>query len=363
MEITAAVLRDRAEPYVIEQVELGPPGPGEVLVRTVAVGMCHTDVLPRNEALPLPLPLIVGHEGAGVVEAVGDGVEGISPGDHVVLSFDSCGECGNCAKGQPAYCETFMVRNLFGRRLDGSTGVTDGSGAEVSSRWFGQSSFATYAVATARNTVVVDKSLPLETLAPLGCGIQTGAGSILVALDVQPGTSVAIYGAGAVGLAAVMAAKVAGASTIVAVDLHASRLALAEEVGATHTIDGSAPDVAMQVLAATGGGAQYALDTTGVPSVIQGALLGLRMTGVLGMVGAQTADLVLDPTALLGKTATGIFEGSVVPQEFVPRLISLWQDGKFPFDRLIETFPLSAINEAEHASLSGKVIKPVLLTS
>lgn len=361
MEITAAVLRDKAAPYSVETVELAPPGPRELLVRVVAVGMCHTDMLPRAPELPLPLPLIGGHEAAGVVEAVGEGVAAAAAGDHVVVSFDSCGACAACTAGQPAYCETFMIRNLFGRRLDGSTGVTDAGGADISSRWFGQSSFATHALATERNVVVVDPSLPLEVLAPLACGIQTGAGSILSALDVQPGSAVAVYGAGAVGLSAVMAAKVAGASTIIAVDLHQHRLDLASELGATHVIDGSASDVVGQVLAASGGGAGYALDTTGVPGVILGALQGLRMTGKLAMVGAQQGDLVLDGSALLGKTALGVFEGSVVPQEFIPRLIALWQDGRFPFDRLVETFPLSQINEAEQASVSGKVIKPVLL--
>lgn len=363
MQITAAVLRARDEPYSIETVELADPGAGEVLVRVVAVGMCHTDTLPRSPDLPLPLPLIAGHEAAGVVEAVGGGVDTVAVGDHVVVSFDSCGECANCTAGQPAYCDTFMIRNLFGRRIDGSTGVTDAEGEEISSRWFGQSSFATHALATVRNVVVVDPSLPLETLAPLACGIQTGAGTVLSTLDVQPGTSVAVFGAGAVGLSAVMAAKVAGADTIVAVDVHDHRLALATELGATHTINGADADLVAQIFAATGGGAQYALDTTGTPSVIQAALQGLVMTGVCALVGAQQGDLVLDPSALLGKTVIGVFEGSVVPQEFIPRLIALWQDGKFPFDRLIETFPFSAINEAEQASLSGKVIKPVLLTA
>jgi aryl-alcohol dehydrogenase len=216
-------------------------------------------------------------------------------------------------------------------------------------------------VATSRNVVVVDKSLPLEQLAPLACGIQTGAGTMLSALDVQPGTSVAVFGAGAVGLAAVMAAKVAGATTIVVVDLHEHRLQLAKELGATHTIDGNASDLVGQILGITGGGAHYALDTTGVPAVITAALQGLRMTGACALVAVQQGDLVLDGAVLLGKTLVGVFEGSVVPQEFIPRMIELWQDGKFPFDRLIETFPLSQINEAEQASISGKVIKPVLV--
>ena len=362
MEITAAVLRDPNGAYALETVTLADPRPDEVLVRIVGAGMCHTDVLPRGEATISPPPIITGHEGAGVVEAVGSDVTGIGVGDHVVLSYDSCGACENCLKGRSAYCETFLMRNLLGRRADDfSTGVTDANGGEVASRWFGQSSFATYAMATAHNVVVVDPSLPLDVLGPLGCGIQTGAGSILVALDVQPGTSVVVFGAGAVGLAAVMAAKVAEASTIIAVDLNPARLELALELGATHTIAGDADDVVMQILGLTDGGAHYAVDTTGVPAVMVNALAATRIGGAVGFVGIQVGDLVLDGVALVGKQVTGILEGSADPHTFVPRMIELWQAGKFPFDRLIQHFPLSEINEAEQASLSGAVVKPVLL--
>lgn len=360
MQITAAVLRSKDGPYALETVELADPAGDEVLVRIVGAGMCHTDVLPRADVSFSPPPIITGHEGSGVVEAVGADVVGIAVGDHVVLSFESCGECAACAAGHPAHCETFLVRNLLGRRLDFTTGVVDASGAEVASRWFGQSSFATHAMATARNVVVVDKALPIEKLGPLGCGIQTGAGSVLVALDVQPGTSIVVFGAGAVGLAGVMAAAVAEASVIVAVDLHQHRLDLALELGATHVIDGAAADVVAQVHALTGGGANYVLDTTGVPAVMLNALGALRLGGVAGFVGIQTGDLVLDGSALVGKTVIGILEGNTDPHTFIPRMIELWQSGRFPFDRLIEEFPLSAINEAEAASLSGRVIKPVL---
>jgi aryl-alcohol dehydrogenase len=360
MQITAAVLRAADGPYVLEPVELAEPLADEVLVRIFAAGMCHTDVLPRGEVTFSPPPIITGHEGAGVVEAVGADVTGIAIGDHVVLSFDSCGACAACTAGAPAHCETFLLRNLLGRRLDFTTGVTDAAGAEVASRWFGQSSFATHAVATARNVVVVDESLPLEVLGPLGCGIQTGAGSVLVALDVQPGSSIVVFGAGAVGLAAVMAAAVAEAATIVAVDLHQHRLDLALELGATHVIDGAADDVVVQIHELTGGGAHYAIDTTGVPAVMTNALAGLRLGGVAGFVGIQVGDLVLDGSALVGKTAIGILEGNTDPHTFIPRMIELWQAGRFPFDRLIEEFPLDKINEAEQASLSGRVIKPVL---
>ncbi len=360
MKATAAVLRGADQPYAIEEIDLRDLRAHEVLVRIVAAGMCHTDVLPRVPGFIAAPPIVAGHEGAGVVEAVGGDVTRVSAGDHVVLSFDSCGACANCNAGQPAYCDTFIVRNLFGRELDGTSTATDASGAPVAARWFGQSSFASHAITTERNTVVVDKALPLEKLGPLGCGIQTGAGSILGALDVQPGTSVAVFGSGAVGLAAVMAAKVAGATTIVAVDLQQHRLDLALELGATHVVKGNALNVGAQIMAAAGGGVQYAFDTTGIPAVIVTALQATRMTGKVGLVGVQQGDLVLQSNDMLGKTLLNILEGSVDPQVFIPRMIQLWLDGQFPFDRLIEEFPLSQINEAEQSSLAGGVIKPVL---
>lgn len=360
METTAAVLRTTDGPYSIERLTLRDLRDDEVLVRIVGVGMCHTDVLPRTPDFMAPPPIVAGHEGAGVVEAVGAGVARVQVDDHVVLTFDACGECANCLAVQPAYCETFFVRNLFGRELDGSSTATDDQGRDVGARWFGQSSFATYCIATERNAVVVDPSLPLERLGPLGCGIQTGAGSILCALDVQAGQHVAVFGAGAVGLAAVMAAVVAGAEVIVAVERHQHRLDLAAELGATHTIHGDAPDVAEQIVAATGGGVHHAFDTTGIPAVIRTALAATRMTGQVGMVGVQQGNLELEPLDTVGKTVIGILEGSADPHTFIPRMIELWQAGRFPFDRLIEEFPLDRIDDAERASLEGRVIKPVL---
>jgi aryl-alcohol dehydrogenase len=363
MKIQAAVLRAGDKPYSLERLELAGPGEGEILVRIVGTGMCHTDMVPRapDFAALAPLPLVTGHEGAGVVEATGGGVSGIAVGDHVVLSFDSCGICANCRGGHPAYCASFLPRNLSGRHLDGSSPATDEAGKPVGARWFGQSSFASHALATARNAVVVDRSLPLEILGPLGCGIQTGAGSVLVAMGVRAGSTIAVYWAGAVGLAAVMAARVAGATTIIAVDLHPARLDLARELGATNVIDGKATDGAQQILSLTGG-VEYAFDTTGIPSVIAGAVTALRPLGVCGLVGVRGADLVLPPLTLeLGKTIMGIIEGDVVPQRFIPQMIALWQQGRFPFDRLIRKFPLVKIDEAERASLAGEVVKPVLL--
>jgi aryl-alcohol dehydrogenase len=363
MKIQAAVLRAADKPYSRERLELRAPRADEVLVRIVGTGMCHTDMMPRAAefAALAPMPIVTGHEGAGVVEAVGPDVRGISVGDHVVLSFDSCGACLSCRCGHPAYCESFLPRNLSGRDVDGTSPATDEAGAPVGARWFGQSSFATHALATPRNAVVVDRSLPLELLGPLGCGIQTGAGSVLIAMRVGAGSTIAVFGAGAVGLAAVMAARVAGATTIIAVDLHPSRLAVARELGATHAIDGKAGDVTQQILSLTGG-LEYTFDTTGIPSVILGAINALRPRGVCGLVAVRGADIVLPPLTLeLGRIVMGIIEGDAVPQRFIPQLIALWRQERFPFDRLIRKFPFAQIDEAERASLAGDVVKPVVL--
>ncbi|MVU80710.1 alcohol dehydrogenase catalytic domain-containing protein [Nocardia sp. ET3-3] len=360
MRALAAVLRDRRGGYTIEELTLDEPDVGEVCVRIAGAGLCHTDLLPRA-AKDIPLPIVCGHEGSGVVEAVGPGVTDLAIGDHVVLSFDSCGECRSCGAGRPSYCTTFFARNLSGRRVDGSTNARDIAGEQVSTRWFGQSAFATHAVVTAANAVKVDSALPLELLGPLGCGFQTGAGAVLNSLDVQAGSSIMIFGAGAVGLAAIMAARVAGASTIVAVDLNPDRLELAAKYGATHTFDGIIDSLPKQLRQATAG-ADYALDTTGIPAVIGTAIDALSPLGVCGLLGVQRGDLSINPVQLaMGRTVKGIVEGDAVPHLFIPRLIDLWQRGEFPFTDFIKTYSLGEIGEAEKAVLRGSVVKPVLI--
>jgi aryl-alcohol dehydrogenase len=360
MLISAAVLRATDAPYVIEQVRLSDSGPGEVLVKIAGAGLCHTDVLGRSGLVRLPV--ILGHEGAGIIEAAGPGVTGLAPGDHVVLTFDSCGTCTNCRADHPAYCAEFFQRNLTGVAVDGSTPAADLDGQPVAARWFGQSSLASHAIATVRNVVRVDPGLPLDLLGPLGCGIQTGAGSVLIALGVTAGSSIAVFGTGGVGLSAVMAAAVAGAAQIIAVDLHQDRLDLAAKLGATHTISGTDGDISAQILAITGDGAQYCFDTTGVPAVISTAISSLRPTGTCGLVGITQGNLVLDPFALAsGRNIMGILEGDAVPQLFIPQLIDLWQEGRFPFDKLITTYPLSQVSQAEADATSGAAVKPVLI--
>jgi aryl-alcohol dehydrogenase len=244
----------------------------------------------------------------------------------------------------------------------GTTSLTDAAGHAVGGRWFGQSSFAMHSLATDRNVVKVDDDVSLELLGPLGCGMQTGAASVLVALNARPGSSIAIFGTGAVGLAAVMAAKIAGCTTVIGVDRHARRLALAEQLGATHAIDGADPDIVARIVDLTGDGVQLAFDTTGSSPVIINALSTLRPTGVLGLVAARSADLVIAPNLLAnGRSVLSIIQGDAVPQLFIPRLLALWRQGRFPFDTLIETFPLDAVDAAEQASLDGDVVKSVLL--
>jgi aryl-alcohol dehydrogenase len=241
--------------------------------------------------------------------------------------------------------------------------VKDGQGEPVNNRWFGQSSFATHALATVRNVVPVDREAPLEMLGPLGCGIQTGAGSVFISLGVGAGDSIAVFGAGAVGLSAVMAARVAGAAVIVAVDLNDARLDLARELGATHVLNGAEEGLAEKIREISGGeGVQYSFDTTAVPDVVSAAVACLRTTGVCGLVGVGGQEYRFDPTLLLmGRTVKGIIEGDAVPQTFIPRLVELWRQGRFPYDRLITTYPLAEINRAEEDVNAGKVVKPVLL--
>lgn len=361
MQIEAAVLRSPDRPYAVEQVDLPDPGPGQVLVTIAGTGFCHTDVLPRVPGFMAPPPLIGGHEGAGVVTAAGPGAP-VAVGTPVVLSFDSCGHCEQCLSGHPAYCAQFFRLNLTGRGATGAPTARGRDGTAIAARWFGQSSFATHALAGPRNVVPVAADLPLELLGPLGCGIQTGAGSILIALGVQAGSTVVVYGVGAVGLAAIMAATIAGATTIAAVDLHDDRLEIALELGATHVVRGDSDRLVKELVSITRGGAHYALDTTAVPQVIAAGIDALRPTGTIGLVGAGAREIVLAPSALsAGKNVMGILEGDAVPQVFIPRLIELWQQGRFPFDRLVTTYPLSEIDRAEHDAATGAAIKPVLV--
>ena len=363
MKAQAAVLRGSEGPFTIEDLSVGEPQAGEVAVRMVAAGMCHTDVLIRE--LPpefFPGPQVYGHEGAGVVESVGAGVTHVAPGDHVVLSFNNCGDCPACNQGRLPYCFNFQMANTIGARADGSTAFTDADGQPVGSHYFGQSSFASHTVAAANSVVKVDSTLDLARLGPLGCGVQTGAGAVLNTLGVESGASLVVAGAGALGLSAVMAAKVAGAGTIIAIDRHESRLELATKYGATHVLSGDPAEMTGEIIEATGGGADYAFDATGAAPVVRAVFNGLNNTGTCALAGVGLGDLVLDYMSMIsGRTLTGVMEGDSTPSELIPYLAQLNAEGKFPFHELNVEFPLDQINEAEAASADGSVVKPVLV--
>ena len=363
-EVTAAVVRDKGGAFQLEQASIGEPGPREVLVRVVATGVCHTDILVRDQNLPSPLPAVLGHEGAGVVEAIGSDVHSISLGDHVVMSFMSCGFCRSCEEGHPAYCENFSALNFAGGRADGSTATYDSHGHALHDHFFGQSSFGTYAMAHERNIVKVPKEAPLELLGPLGCGIQTGAGAVLNALKVPAGASFAVFGAGAVGLSAVMAARLAGAAKIIAVDVTPSRLDLAKELGATHVMNSRETDPVDATQEITGGGADFTLESSGRPDVLRQAIDALGVHGTCGIVGAPKigTEAAFDVNAVMlpGKRIMGIVEGDSVPQVIIPQLVALFLQGRFPFDKLVQFYPLEEINRATADSEKGTTIKPIL---
>lgn len=359
----AAVLRGIGGPFVLEDIEVSAPREREVLVRIVGVGICHTDLVCRD-GFGLPMPIVLGHEGSGIVEAVGRHVTRVRRGDSVVISFDSCGACAGCRAAVPAHCEEFMARNLSGSRTaDGSSALSRGD-EKIFANFFGQSSFSTHAVAHETNVVPVSRALPIELLGPLGCGVLTGAGSVLNSLRVGANESIVIFGAGAVGLSAMLAAATSGAAPIIVVEPHRGRCEFARELGATHALQ-PGPDLVEQIKSLTGGGARYAIDTTARPTVMQTAADVLGINGVLGLVGVPPADatITLNPLSLLvrGITIRSIIEGDADPQKLIPEMLALYQGGRFPFDRMIRTFAFDQINEAAARAESGEVIKPVLI--
>ncbi|WOH38191.1 NAD(P)-dependent alcohol dehydrogenase [Thalassotalea fonticola] len=362
-EATAAIARDPSEPLTFEQVTLQSPRADEVLIKIVASGICHTDLVCLYQELPVPLPMVLGHEGAGIVVEAGSAVKDLSPGDHVVLSFNSCGECPSCEHELPSYCYDFMENNFSGCRGDG-TGTMEQNGEAVNANFFGQSSFATMAIANVRNTVKVRKDLPLEMLAPLGCGVQTGAGTVLNSLSVTVANSMAIFGGGAVGLSALMAAKLVGADPIVVVEPLADRRALALELGADHVIDPFAVENVVEEIKKLVGGVDFSLEMTGIPAVASQCVAALKPLGTCALVGAAPADAEVSINIMemlaTGRKIVGIVEGDAEPRTFIPQLIEYYDEGRFPFDRLIDFFPFEALNEAVEAQGNGQSIKPVV---
>src|SRR5690606_4851651 len=318
--IRAAVARGAGQPMSIETLRIDAPRDDEVLVRIVASGICRTDI-DMWEAGGLGAA-VLGHEGAGVVEETGRAITAVKPGDHVVLSYQSCGRCRFCRGGHPTACEHFWDLNFGFERANGSSGYAN---AQAQGHFFGQSSFATHALATERNIVKVSKALPLDVLAPLGCGLQTGAGTVMNSLRVQSRCNLAVLGTGTVGLAAIMAARIVGAGPIIGVDLRPRRLALARELGATHVIDSRKTDVSAQIERICER-LDFAIDTTGSPALIAMAEDHLLPGGCMAILAGGSDRELSD-----GRRVLAVIQGDSVPQRFIPRLIRYWRNGQFPF--------------------------------
>nr|WP_318539770.1 NAD(P)-dependent alcohol dehydrogenase [Terribacillus saccharophilus] len=361
MEIQAMLTTEESD-FKKQTLQLDEPKADEVLVRIVASGVCHTDATVLDGSLPVPYPAVLGHEGSGIVERVGSNVTTVEPGDHVVLGFSYCGHCDNCLEGNAGGCENMMELNFAGKNKYGVSPIHKEE-QEVS-QFFGQSSFATYSTVDEKNVVKIDKEADLRLLGPLGCGLMTGSGTVLNSLAPEAGTSFVVFGTGAVGLSGMMVAKIAGRYPIIAVDIHDSRLELAKELGATHTINSKNEDPAEKIKEITGKGAHYSLETTGVPEVTLSAIRCLRVKGECATVAVGKRDLTINVTnEIMTKAVTlkGVVEGDAVPQLIIPKLVKFYQNGQFPFNKLVKFYEMDDIQQAFEDSANGSTIKPILI--
>ena len=332
-------------------------------MRIVASGMCQTDLHGRDGYYNTPYPAVYGHEGAGIVQAVGKNVTKFAPGDHVVISFPWCGACPNCRRNMQSHCMNSFDLKMRGTRADGST-LMSKDGAPVYSAFFQQSSFATHAIANERYMVKVRNDAPLELLGPFACSGQTGAGAVLNSMQPRAGDAFAVFGVGAVGLSGLMAAKIAGCDPIIAIDLHDERLALARALGATHAINHAGrSDVVADIRKITGDGVRFSLETSAQPAVFREAVEALMPAGTCVLLGSARSGTEVSfdmPFLQFGRVVRGVIQGESHPQELIPKLVDLLMQGKMPVDRMMTFYPLAEINRAAQESSRGTTIKPVL---
>lgn len=372
MRIRAAVLDSMgvAPPYAesrplrIQEVELDPPGPGEVLVRIAAAGLCHSDLSVINGDRPRPLPMVLGHEAAGIVEGLGPGVDDLRPGDHVVLVFvPSCGHCLPCMEGRPALCEPGAAANGAGTLLSGARRLS--RNGQPIHHHVGVSAFAEYATVSRRSLVKIDPELPLEEAALFGCAVLTGAGAVINTAGVRPGQTVAVVGLGGVGLCALLAAVASGAREIVAVDLLPEKLAFARQLGATMTFDAGEDRVAEAIRQATEGGVDFAFELAGSAKALELAWAITRRGGTTITAGLPhpSARLAVPIVQLVAeeRALKGSYIGTAVPARDVPRLVELYRKGRLPVDRLMSgRLPLGAINEGFDRLARGAAIRQIV---
>ncbi len=365
METTAAILEQPNSPFKITKVEVADPREGEILVKIKATGVCHTDLVLATGALGTGFPCVLGHEGAGVVEKVGAGVTKVAPGDKVLLTFNSCGHCPRCKANEPAYCHEFYALNMLCSRGDDSSRV-EHEGHPVHDNCFGQSSFAGYSVANERNVVKLSPDADLAALAPLGCGVQTGAGAVMRSLNAKKGESLVVIGGGAVGLSAVIGGTLAGCNPIILIEPQAARRELGSQVGATHLVDPAEGDLVEAIRAIVPAGVDMVVESSGAKPPTDASVSMVAPRGRIGLVGVPgaldaTLNLPLVQWITMGGTARGIVEGDSDVDTFLPELVAHYEAGRLPIDKFTKTYPISEINQAVEDAHHGKCIKAVLV--
>jgi alcohol dehydrogenase len=373
LKIRAAVLNktsvdfpySKSKPVSIETVDLDDPGPGEVLIKMAAAGLCHSDLSVINGDRPRPLPMVIGHEASGVVETVGSGIDDLQKGDHVIVVFmPSCGRCLPCAEGRPALCEPGIKANTAGTLISGARRLHK-NGTPVSHQ-VGVSAFAEYAVMSRNSLVKVDKALPLDLAAVFGCAVLTGMGAVVNSAQVMPGSTVAVVGLGGVGLSAMLGALACGASRVVAVDLLDRKLDLARQLGATDAFNAAKTNAVDEIREATKGGLEYVIETAGAAAAMDLAYKITRRGGTTVTIGLPPPDAALTvPLVQMvaeERTIKGSYIGSAVPVRDLPRYISLYHQGRLPIDRLLtERIKLDDINEGFERLRTGDAVRQVII--
>ncbi len=353
----AYMIKSKSERFVREEVELAEPLDQEIMVEITSVGICHTDESARIGNLPVRMPIVLGHEGAGVVTQVGKAVTEFQVGDHVALSFGFCGKCKPCISGRPYACEQMGAVNFAGVHWDGRPRLFQ-NGQPIHS-FFSQSSFAEYAIVHQNSAVKIDEDFDLRMAGPFGCGIMTGAGTVLNCFHPEAGTSIAVYGCGAVGMSAIMAARIAGCVNIIAVGGNETSLKLAMELGATHTINRkTCSDIPGRIREITGDGTDYAVETSGVPSMLE---IGMDSLNYLGKLAPAGGTLGMKDFMLGGRSLVGVSMGYGNPKLFIPQLIQYQKQGRFPVEKIMKYYDYDQINEAFDDSMHGKAIKAVIV--
>jgi aryl-alcohol dehydrogenase len=358
---TAAIVREPHGEMSLETVELDDLRKREILVKVEASGICHTDAKYQGV---VPLPAVFGHEGTGIVEAIGPRVKDVKPGDRVIMSYAFCNNCPCCDDDKPYMCENTFELSFSGSRADGSS-VIRLDGKPISGSFFQQSSFASHAITLEWTVVPLESDLPPYMLAAIPCGIQTGAGAMINTFGVQEGESVIVFGAGTVGMSAVMAARMINASTIICVDVLQNRLEMAADLGATHVLNANEGEVPQRVREILPRGAQYAFDASATVRALQDAMECIGQGGRIAIVsfpqGGKKFPFTTRELFLRVGSLQGTIQGHSVPREFLPKLIEWQQKGLFPYEKFITTYDFADINKAFGDAEAGTAIKPVLL--